>query len=410
MNTKEGTMQESTSQGVAEAEAPSPNGKRRGGLFLAAVLGVGVLGGVAVWVLRGHGGGGAPDHPEMQVEREAVVLDSAAAQLRYVEARTAELGAPLAPLPAPARVSFAESRSAPVYAALAGRVESVVVQLGQEVKPGDRLVAIRSASLPDLNRELENAKAELGVKTSAADRMRDLVRLRAVAEKDLTLAEAERHEAEIAVRAAEGKRRSLRLGAVDASGLYWITAPRAGIVVERRALVGMEVGPDRTDPLVLIADLSEVVVTADLLESDVAGIRPGQSAEVRAGNDDPMNGVVEYVAALVDPVRRTVAVRVRVPNPEGRLRPNAFAHVTLHPAEGERRVVVPDEAVVTDGQRSVVFVRASAPAGRQRFERREVRVGRRRDGKVEIVEGLKPGDAYVAGGALLLLNALDLGT
>jgi cobalt-zinc-cadmium efflux system membrane fusion protein len=278
------------------------------------------------------------------------------------------------------------------------------------VKPGDRLVAIRSASLPDLNRDLENARAALRVKTSAADRVRDLVRLRAVAEKDLALAEAERHEAEISVRAAEGKRRSLGLEKVDGTGLYWITAPRAGTIVERRALVGMEVGPDRSDPLVLIADLREVVVVADLLEADVAGIRAGQPAEVRAGGDDPLAGTVEYVAALVDPVRRTVAVRVRVPNSDGRLRPNAFAHVTFHPTEGSSHIVVPAEAVVTDGQRSVVFVRVAAPEGGQRFLRRQVRVGRSRDGRSEILEGVQPGESYVAGGALLLLNALDLGS
>jgi cobalt-zinc-cadmium efflux system membrane fusion protein len=411
MKTKEGVMQESasTSTEVAAAEAPPSASGRRVGVLVGVVAVAGLIG-VGVWLARSHQEAAAPARSEIQIEKDAVVLDNSAAQLKYVEVKTAEEGAPLPPLPAPARVTFAESRSAPVFAALAGRVDSVVVQLGQEVKAGDRLVAVRSSSLPDLNRDLENARAALGVKTSAADRVRDLVHLRAVAEKDLMLAEAERREAEIAVRAAEGKRRSLGLGAVDASGLYWITAPRAGTVVERRALVGMEVGPDRTDPLVMIADLREVVVVADLLEGDVGGIRAGQTAEVRAGNDDPLGGTVEYVAALVDPVRRTVAVRVRVANPDGRLRPNAFAHVTLHPAEGERRVVVPAEAVVTDGQSSVLFVRTAAGQGRQRFLRREVRLGRSRDGRSEILEGIKAGEAYVAGGALLLLNAIDLGS
>jgi cobalt-zinc-cadmium efflux system membrane fusion protein len=410
MKSKEGTMEKAITAGEGEGEVPPATGRRGRGALVAGLAGLAVLGAGGFWMMRGHGGGEQAARAELQTEKQSVVLDANAAQLKYVEVRTAEDGTPLPPLPAPARVGVAESRSAPVYAALAGRVDSVVVQLGQQVKPGDRLVAVRSSSLPDLNRDLENARAALGVKTSAAERVRDLVHLRAVAEKDLALAEAERREAEIAVRAAEGKRRSLGLGAVDPSGLYWITAPRAGIVVERRALVGMEVGPDRTDPLVLIADLKEVVVVADLLEGDVAGIRPGQTAEVRAAGDDAVSGTVEYVAAMVDPVRRTVAVRVRVPNPEGRLRPNAFAHVTFHPAQGEKRVVVPDQAVVSDGQKNVVFVREPAPAGRQRFSRREVRVGRSRDGNVEVLDGLRPGESFVAGGALLLLNALDLGS
>ena len=411
MTSKEGTMEKAITagEGVGEGEAPPPSGRRNRGALVAGLAALAALGAGGAWLWRGHREAAPAVRAELETDKEAIVLGSAAAQLKYVELRTAQEAAPLPPLPAPARVSFAESRSAPVYAALAGRVDSVVVQLGQEVKPGDRLLAVRSASLPDLNRDLENARAALGVKTSAVERVRDLVRLRAVAQKDLLLAEAERHEAQIAVRAAEGKRRSLGLGAVDASGLYWITAPRAGTVVERRALVGMEVGPDRTDPLMLIADLKEVAVVADLLEGDVAGLQPGQAAEVRAG-DDALAGTVEYVAAMVDPVRRTVAVRVRVPNREGRLRPNAFAQVTLHPAEGQKRVVVPTQAVVSDGQRTVVFVQAPATAGHQRFVRRPVRVGRSRDGNVEVLDGLQPGEIYVAGGALLLLNALDLGS
>jgi multidrug efflux pump subunit AcrA (membrane-fusion protein) len=70
--------------------------------------------------------------------------------------------------------------------------------------------------------------------------------------------------------------------------------------------------------------------------------------------------------------------------------------------------VVPAEAIVTDDQKSVVFVKRDLPGGATRLERREVTVGRVRDDKAEIVSGLKDGETYVAHGALLLLNALDL--
>jgi cobalt-zinc-cadmium efflux system membrane fusion protein len=240
--------------------------------------------------------------------------------------------------------------------------------------------------------------------------VRDLVNLRAVPEKDLLLAEEELREAEIALRTAEGKRRSFRLGALDHGGLYWLEAPRAGTVVDRHALVGMEVGPDRGEALLSIAMLDEVVVIADLLETDVAGVKPGQKAIVTPGSaaDKPLPGTVEYVAAVVDPVRRTVAVRVRVPNPGQELRPNAFAQVSFVEADTTRKIVVPTEAVVTDGQKSVIFIREEKRPGEYRFLRREVHAGRSRDGKTEILEGLKAGETYVARGALLLLNALDL--
>jgi cobalt-zinc-cadmium efflux system membrane fusion protein len=302
-----------------------------------------------------------------------------------------------------------ETRAGPVFAPVAGRVEQVVVHLGQEVKPGDRLVAIRSSSLPELGREAESARAALAVKSALVERLRDLVALRAVPEKDLIVAQQEKREIELTLKAAEGKRRSLHLGHLDPSGLFWLTAPRKGTVVERAALMGMEVGPDRTEPLVQVAELDEVIVVADVLGSDTEDLKSGQTAQVSEVNAraTPVEGKIEYVADFVDPIRRTIAVRIRVPNPEHRLRPNAFVQVTFatHTAPA---VQVPSEAVVTDDQKSIVFIKTGGSDKNSRLERREVRIGRSRDGKTEILGGLTEGQTFVSRGALLLLNALDI--
>lgn len=338
-----------------------------------------------------------------------VRLGSSAPQWKYLQTAVARRAPPLAPLPAPARVLVSETRATPVFAPLAGRVETVSAQLGQEVKPGDRLVAVRSSLLPELRHAEDSARAALAVKKAMVDRIRDLVALRAVAEKDLLLAEEGRREAELALKAAEGKRRSFRLTSLDGSGLYWIRATRTGTIVEREVLPGMEVGPDRTQALLSIADLSEVVVVADVLESETATIKAGQVARVSGTStaDRTFDGTVEHVAAFVDPMRRTVAVRVRVPNPERALRPNSFARVTF-PVDDEPRVVIPSEAVVTGEQSAVVFVKHDQPGDVVELERRPVRVGRVRDGQSEIHLGLQEGETYVARGALLVLNALEL--
>lgn len=377
----------------------------RGGMVLLALVGAGVF----VWGRMEERAQAPAIAALVRTEGDLVLLEPDGPQLRYVHVETARSGPALPPVPAPARVTVLESSAAPVFAPLAGRIEQVVVQLGQAVKAGQKLVAIRSSSVPELGRDIESARAALSVRTAAVERVRALVALRAVPEKDLLLAEQERREAEIALRAAESKRRSLKLGAPARDGLYWISAPRAGTIVDRRALVGMEVGPDRTEPLLTVAELGELVVVADLLEGDVAGLAAGQKALVESAPGEPgIEGTVEYVAAVVDPLRRTVGVRVRVSNPGHRLRPNAFAQVTFAPPDQGGRIVVPAEAVVTDGQRQVVFV-AVPGADARRFDRRPVRVGRTRDGKTEIVDGLREGESYVARGALLLLNALDLG-
>ena len=374
-------------------------------------LAFGLVAGIGIGISLGASKHAAspPPTPGLTVTDSTIHLAQGSPQERYIELQVASLSPGLSPIPAPARVLVDELRAGPVFAPVAGRVEQVVVHLGQEVKPGDRLVAIRSSSLPELGREAESARASLAVKTALVDRLRDLVALRAVPEKDLIVAQQEKHEIELALKAAEGKRRSLHLGRLDPGGLFWLTAPRKGTVVERAALMGMEVGPDRTEPLVQVAELDEVIVVADVLGSDTEALHSGQTAsvsEVRAGAQ-PVTGKIEYVADFVDPVRRTIAVRIRVPNPEHHLRPNAFVQVTFA-TESAPAVQVPSEAVVTDDQKAIVFVKTGGSDKQSRLERREVRIGRARDGKTEILSGLRAGETFVSRGALLLLNALDI--
>jgi|GEM_PF-333172 len=393
----------------ASSEPTVPPVGRRLIALSSLVLGIGL--GVGIGIVLSRRPPDAIPTRGLLVRDEGIRLAKGAPQERYIDLQVAHLAPALDPVPAPGRVQVDEARAGPVFSPVAGRVEQVLARLGQEVKPGDRLIAIRSSSLPELGHEVESAQASLAVKGALVARLRDLVALRAVAEKDLLLAEQEKHEAELALKAAEGKRRSLRIGSLDASGLFWLTAPRKGTVVERTALVGMEVGPDRPEPLLQVADLDEVIVVADVLGSDTADLHKGQAAqvsEVKSGAQ-PMPGTIEYVSDFVDPVRRTIAVRVRVPNPAHQLRPNAFVQVTFT-VQAHKVIMVPSEAVVTDDQKAIVFVQARASDKETSLVRREVRVGRAREGKTEILAGLVEGETYVSRGALLLLNALDIGS
>ncbi len=324
----------------------------------------------------------------------------------YLGLETAALGDALAPEPVPGRVASDEARSQPIVAPLAGHVESVAVRLGQRVAQGDHLIAVHSPALVDVYKELAQARAEEAAREKTVVRLRSLVALKAEPEKDLLAAEQELEQTRLARAAAELKVRSLDVGAAGAN-LYWLTAPRAGVVVERTVLAGQEVGPDRPEPLLVIADLAEVIVTADVPEDQVSMLAVGQAARIisAAASERSFDGRVEYVGEVVDPTRRMVDVRVRVPNGAHALRPNAFVQVEFA-TSGEPRVVVPAEAVVSDDQQSFVFVQPADQPGR--LERRPVTLGHQRAGKAEVVAGLAPGETYVAKGAILLLNAIDL--
>jgi cobalt-zinc-cadmium efflux system membrane fusion protein len=341
------------------------------------------------------------------VNGEAVVIPADSSSRAYLSLAQATRADALPPEPVPGRVAFDESRAASIFAPLPGRVDSVAVRLGQRVAQGDRLVAIRSAQFVDLLHEIDSLRASEAVRRKTVERLSSLVRLKASAEKDLMSAELELSEARLAREAAELR---LRARPIEASGdgtAYWLTSPRSGVIVERQVLAGDEVSPERSNPLLIVAEIDEVIVTADVTERDVSAVQVGDPADVRssAEPDRSIPGRVEHVSEVIDPVRRMVTVRIRVPNPDRLLRPNAFVQVGFRPPPATP-VVVEAEAVVTDDQRSFVFV--VDPDHPERFERRAVVPGRQRAGKVELLSGLEPGETYVVRGAILLLNAVDL--
>jgi RND family efflux transporter MFP subunit len=396
----------------SEQSAPAPAPAVDGSVPLVRnwrVVTVGVLAligtALAVAVLRRGAETVAAVSP-YSVEGGRVSIRDNAPTWSYLEFAAAGVQEPVPPAPVPGRVSVDEARAAPIVAPLPGRVDSVAVRLGERVAQGQRLVAIRSPDLVDLTKEVELKRNRETAKAKAVERLRALVDLRAEPTKKLIDAEQELAQAQLARQAAELKLRSLAVAQED-GGLYWLTAPRDGVVVQRDVLTGQQVGPERSEPLMVIAELDEVIVTADVPEGEVAGVQVGEPAQVLAtvGSEPGVSGRVEYIGEVVDPQRRMVEVRVRVPNAEHLLRPNAFVQVAFAPGAAQR-VVVPAEAVVTDDQQSFVFVRN--PDQPNSLERREVVLGRQRGGRVEIVRGLAPGETYVTKGAILLLNAVDL--
>jgi RND family efflux transporter MFP subunit len=109
---------------------------------------------------------------------------------------------------------------------------------------------------------------------------------------------------------------------------------------------------------------------------------------------DPLPGVVQYVAPRVNATSRTVDVRVRIENADERLRPGQTAEITIVTESVPAAVLVPSEAVVTSARGAAVYVAAADGTA----ELRPVKTGDRRAAKVEIREGLAPGDRVVVEG------------
>ncbi|MFT3922791.1 MAG: efflux RND transporter periplasmic adaptor subunit [Myxococcales bacterium] len=313
-----------------------------------------------------------------------------------------KLGNSLPRPPVTARITTVEALTSPSYAPLNGRVVESRVHLGDRVRKGEKLVLVRTPELPTLNRERLSAGLEVDAKKAHVARLRALVEARAGSVNDLILAEHELEEAKVSLVAAGSRLSSLEVDRVDDTS-YWVLARRDGTVVELNAAPGLEVGPSRGLPVLVVADLAEVLAVGDVPQRVAADLAPGMAATILAGHAEVTEARVESVAEIVDPERQTVPVRVRADNRLHKLRPNAYVELTFAQSRAQRTLLVPAASVVRDGSTAVVFVEDKPGS----FVRRAVHLGQEGPAWVEVLSGLTDGERVVSSGALLLLNALD---
>ncbi|MGP0087857.1 MAG: efflux RND transporter periplasmic adaptor subunit [Steroidobacteraceae bacterium] len=196
----------------------------------------------------------------------------------------------------------------------------------------------------------------------------------------------------------ESRIREVRDSGVNPRTVDW-PAPAGGTVLAKRVINGQRVMAG--DELYRIADLSHVWVIADVAESDLADIKPGTPATVtfKAYRGQPVDGVVTFIYPEVRTETRTVRVRIEVPNPDELLKPDMYADVVFHvERDGAPVTCVPTSAIIDNGTRQIVLV----AKGEGRFEPRPVKLGRRGDGYVEIVEGLQQGEEIVTTATFLI--------
>ena len=168
-------------------------------------------------------------------------------------------------------------------------------------------------------------------------------------------------------------------------------SPVSGIITEKKALQGMRFMPGEV--LYQVSDLSGVWVIADVFEQDIGSVKLGAPAKVRinAYPDKQLEGKVSYVYPTLNAATRTVPVRVELANPGLLLKPGMFAQVDI-PVSGKASILtVPVSAVIDSGVRQIVLVQLGAG----RFEPREVKLGSRSNNYIQVLSGLKDGEAVV---------------
>ncbi len=286
------------------------------------------------------------------------------------------------------RVDFDEKRLTTIAPKVGGWIEELYVDFtGARVRKGAALLTLYSPELVSTQEEyLAALRAQRELSASPYPE---------AAASGRTLVDAARRRLKLWDISEEQVRRLEQSG--EARKTLTLYSPFEGYVLEKMAFRGMRVEPGMA--LYRLADLSVVWVYADVYEYELPFIRLGQNASLRLTHlpGDAFTGKVVYIYPALDPRTRTARVRIELPNPAGKLKPEMFADVELHADLGER-LVVPESAVIDTGRRQIAII----ARGEGVFEPREIQLGLKVDDRVEVLKGLSAGERVVTSANFLI--------
>ena len=278
-------------------------------------------------------------------------------------------------------VGFDETRISDINTRVAGWIVRLPVSAeGERVARGDLLFELYSPELVNGQKEYLQAvqRGDSRLLTGAEEKLRALGMIRS----DIT---------------------ALRQRG-SASENISVVAPQDGIVANLAVREGMYIQPNTT--IMRLADLASVWLQAEVFESQAEWVAAGQAAEARLEYlpGTAFTGQVDYVYPVLDPVTRTLRVRLRFDNPDERLKPNMYARVSIYGKLRPNALSVPREALIPAPGRDRVVV----ALGDGRYRVQEVLAGLESGSHVEILAGIEEGDEVVTSAQFLIDSEASL--
>ena len=306
-------------------------------------------------------------------------------------------------------VDFDNDQSTSVTSPISGLVTRLLVSPGQQVSAGQPLAMVDSADFAAATSAYAKAVATARTTRQLADADKDLALHNGISAREAQQAETDALNAaadrDAALQALQGLKvdpkaiRDIQAGRPISHIEGAIRAPIAGTVVEKLITPGqlLQAG---TTPAFTVANLSKVWVMAQVSASDVAAVKVGDPAEIETGvGSARLTGVVDNVAALVNPETRAVAARVVVANPGGLLKKQMYVRVRLQSRQASSGLLAPVSAILRDDENLPFVYVAQARGG---FARRRVTLGYRTGDQYEIPSGLQAGDRVVGDGGIFV--------
>lgn len=341
----------------------------------------------------------APGDEHGEEHHDAVELsDEQLAEAEVVVAGAAK-GKVVVTVDLPGEIVLDAEATAHVGPRVAGTVRSIHKKLGDAVKAGDLLAVLDSADVAEMQGEVQAAAERLALAKATYERRKKLYEEKITSQKDYLAAKQAYAEAKVELKSAQ-RALAAKTGGRSGGGGYQLVAPIAGTIVDFHIGVG-EVLDEETRAFT-ISDLSSVWVNVTVYAKDLPKVSVGQRALIRAeGIDEPIEGRISYLSRTVGKLTRSATARIVLEKPSEAWRPGLFVTAEVEIDEVDAAVVVPQAAVQQLEGKSVVFVREG-----DELEAREVVLGRHGhagdERAVEIVEGLKPGERYVAKNSFLI--------
>jgi membrane fusion protein, heavy metal efflux system len=310
------------------------------------------------------------------------------------------------------KIAANADRATPVFSPYSGRITRVIAGLGDTVKAGAPLATLEASEFVQAQNDLATTASQVKLARITETRKHALYEAKGGSLQDWQSAQADLTAAETALSAVRNRLTILgkspaEIAALESnrsiSPVATLSAPIAGVVVDRQVGPGQYVQAGSATPQFTIADISSVWLLANVRETDAGRVKLGQSVEVHvpAYPDRIFKARLTYVSAVVDPVTHRLPVRAEIANRDGALKPEMFANFRILTSEASDSPAVPQSAVVYEGAAAHVWV----VAGDGLLSLRNIRTGRSNDGLIEVLEGLKAGENVVTKGGLFIDQA-----
>lgn len=339
-----------------------------------------------------------PATPKPPADMLAITPEAiATSQITVAPAAKGELDAAIL---ASATVAATPDAEAVLTARAPGTISRIFVRIGDAVRVGQTLALVESREAAQIAADRSSAAARVALAAKQLARERGLLSQGVSPRADFETAQAN-----LAVAEADARRASAAAGAARLAGdgrSVAIVSPVSGRVTSETANLGQFVAPETE--LFRVADPRRLQITASVPPADAPRVRTGDRVELVTSDGQTVDGRVRSTTGVVDPQSRAATVVITPTAATSGLVPGQLIQARILASGGATKagVMVPQDAVQTLGDRTVVFVRT--PQG---FRARTIRVGSRSGGMVAVADGLTAGTPIATINAFLIKAELE---